>query len=374
MSPGDHLALPDNTTYFYLAEGAANIVYKISAGAAAPPKGVVQGQMEVSQNSNVASIITPLPDPFENKLLRVRKDLPTTLPCAVSHAAWLRLIAPLFRPDQIVGQSLIKLQPAGLITRLNVELRHWELHPRPMKYSTLSLDRRPKSRQGVYLAQDNYGLLITDMTHGTRSGTSVIEFKPKWLVQSLSAPVNSKRCRQCAHVARVNAKRSRDGEPLLALWCPLDLVSESLADLRLVSSQLLSLNRSPIRVGHFTNWLETNTLLKQLRFYQKELDRKGVLEGDVDDENFLAAMTLRDCTVFVKLPLDGTSGEVEARLGDLDLKSREKREYWRRSEIELIDEGWYEGLESEEIRQLLVCQLSRGKAQNRSPQTQINNR
>ena len=81
----------------------------------------------------------------------------------------------------------------------------------------------------------------------------------------------------------------------------------------------------------------------------------------MDDEDFLLAMTLRDCTVFVRFPSEGRSEEVEARLGDLDLKSREKKEYWRRSELELIEDGWYGGKESEEIRQPLVCQLSRGE-------------
>lgn len=194
-----------------------------------------------------------------------------------------------------------------------------------------------------------------------KDGTEVIEFKPKWLLQSPSAPATSKRCRQCAHVARVNAIRSRTDEQLSPLWCPLDLVSESPADRNLVSSQLLSLNKSTITVERFAKWLETNTLLKQLRSYQSEMDRKGVLEGDVDDENFLAAMTLRDCTAFVKFPPEESGGEVEARLGDLDLKSREKKEYWRRSELELIEEGWYEGKESKEIRQPIVCQLSRGR-------------
>ena len=50
--------------------------------------------------------------------------------------------------------------------------------------------------------------------------------------------------------------------------------------------------------------------------------------------------------------------EVEARLGDLDLKSQGKKEYWRKTELSLIEEGWYEGQESEEKRQPLVCQLS----------------
>lgn len=99
-----------------------------------------------------------------DKLLRVRKELSTTAPCAISHAAWLRLIAPLFHPDQIIAQALIKLQPSGIVARLNAELRHWEQNPHPMKCSSRSLDRRPKARQGVYIANDDYGLLVTDMT------------------------------------------------------------------------------------------------------------------------------------------------------------------------------------------------------------------
>lgn len=40
---------------------------------------------------------------------------------------------------------------------------------------------------------------------------------------------------------------------------------------------------------------------------------------------------------------------IEARLGDLDLKSSagEKAEYWRSLERSLIDGGWYTGTEGE---------------------------
>ena len=186
----------------------------------------------------------------------------------------------------------------------------------------------------------------------------MVEVKPKWLTQSLSAPANSKRCRQCAHVARVNAKRSRAGEQPTALFCPLDLVSESPADLRRVSSQLIGLDKGPGIIERFAKWLETDPLLKLLRSHQAKLDQQGVLVGDVDDENFLTAMTLRDCTLFVKFRPEESGEKVEARLGDLDLKSKAKKEYWRRSELELIEEGWYEGNESTEDRQPLVCRLS----------------
>ena len=89
-----------------------------------------------------------------------------------------------------------------------------------------------------------------------------------------------------------------------------------------------------------------------------DLDQTGVLEGDPNDEKLLAAMTLRDCTVFVKVT-DADPREWEARIGDLDLKSRDKIGYWRGVERDLIEEGWYKGSERDEDRQPIVCRLSR---------------
>lgn len=186
-----------------------------------------------------------------------------------------------------------------------------------------------------------------------------MEFKPKWLSQSHSAPPSSKRCRQCARVARANAERKRTGEPLRTLWCPLDLVSESRADLEGVAVQLLAPKQDPALATRLARWLETSPLLRQLCAAQKRLDGKGVLAGEVD-ERFLAAMTLRDCTVFIKFPWGAGGRAVEARLGDLDLKSAGKKAYWRATEVGLIEEGWYSGHEREEDRQPLTCQLSRG--------------
>lgn len=91
------------------------------------------------------------------------------------------------------------------------------------------------------------------------------------------------------------------------------------------------------------------------------MDHKGVLDADVDDPNILVAMTLRDCTVFVRFPEDPSRDEwdIEARLGDLDLKSKGKEQYWKSVETALIQEGWYEGKESREFAQPLTCHISR---------------
>lgn len=84
----------------------------------------------------------------------------------------------------------------------------------------------------------------------------------------------------------------------------------------------------------------------------------GVFSQDEITTEFCAAMTLRDCTVFVRFPAD-PEADIEARLGDLDLKSPDKVGYWRETEMLLIGEGWYAG--EEVASQPLECLLSRGK-------------
>ena len=99
-----------------------------------------------------------------DRLVRFRKNLPTTAPCVVAQANWERLIKPLFPENQLVDQTLIELKPGKIIAKLNEELRGWELYDYPMEGSLRSTDPRPTKRQGIYLADDDHALLITDMT------------------------------------------------------------------------------------------------------------------------------------------------------------------------------------------------------------------
>jgi inositol-pentakisphosphate 2-kinase len=71
-------------------------------------------------------------------------------------------------------------------------------------------------------------------------------------------------------------------------------------------------------------------------------------------------MTLRDCSVYVRFPAKEKDDEkmVEARLGDLDVKSAEKGGAWKRQERELIEGGWYTGSEVEKRREI-TCALGR---------------
>lgn len=255
-------------------------------------------------------------------------------------------------------QRLVSLKPSGIVKTLNAELRENE-------NSNLGQDCvRPSRRRGVFLADDEFGLLITDMT-ATDPSAGTLEFKPKWLLQSPTAPKGAVRCRTCARIARLNAINARNRLSAYDTFCPLDLLSTDPKILDKVARQLLAQTATPSRVSHVTRWLRSNSLLPKLKRLQAELDPKGVLiEPHHDDLKI--AMTLRDCTVYLRFNQnDGNRHdklqqlEADARLGDLDLKSSAKVTYWLTMERNLINEGWYTGNEKESDRQPLTCALSR---------------
>lgn len=305
-----------------------------------------------------------------DKLLRLRKDLPTA-PCEIAQAYWEKYIRPLFEQDEIVNQSLVAVD-TGLITQLSTQLREGEVNG---KLDGLNRSRL-KKRHGTYLAYDTHGLLVTDMTPGlcsvflawilwvliteVFSGQYFVEFKPKWLVQSPSAPADSKRCRTCALAARTKAN-ARPGETLKSPVCPLDLISADISDVERAAGLFPATTQ--VNKERLIRWLRSTRLLQRLRDIQDKMDSKGVLDADTDDPNLLVAMTLRDCTVFVRFPDDPSNDDsaVEARLGDLDLKGKGKEEYWKSLERALIEEGWYEGKEKAEDAQPLTCSIGRVK-------------
>ncbi|KAI1000468.1 hypothetical protein K3495_g7729 [Podosphaera aphanis] len=336
----DSLILPANVQLEYLNEGAANIVYKISIApnTGLSPSEVGPSELDTKKNNSV----------FEKKLLRLRKDLPTSNPVGISQSHWTNLIAPLFNSNEIVQQSLVSVKPSGIIQRLNQELQDWE----HSKYKT-----RPKNRHGVYLADEDYGLLVTNMTP-IKDLNILVEFKPKWLVQSLCAPPNAVRCRQCAQNARVFAEFG-----ILDIhtktFCPLDLFSDNQNTIMKLARNLLPLDADEEYRRRLALWIQDFAPLHRLRELQIQLDQTGVLNANPSDENLLLAMTLRDCTIFVRISQD--SENIEARIGDLDLKSASKIEHWKYTENRLINGGWYSGTEDRAQRQPNNCLLGRSK-------------
>ena len=390
-------ALPESLVLDYLAEGAANVVYRLSfpeppgqhgtgastaAGSMTPGDGAEEDPHNGSIVDNQRSGASPAArgdwTRFQNRVLRLRKAVSAGVPIAISARSHGEVFQPLFPPGSLLDQDLVRM-PSTIVSRCNARLREDERS-----------GERPDKRHGVYLAEDEaYGILLTDMTPGTegdglrgaceqdaasaldaddpqrprrrrcRTREVLVEFKSKWLVQSPSAPAGATRCRTCALRAQHNAVRRRQGQQPERSFCPLDLVSVDKARVDRAVRGVFDQNRrqqrqrqqrrqdvSPLfdelpdelpdnslqeRVVRF---LHRHPLLLRLRQLQVELDQRGPAhaglmpssssssssssalaaassgdfvgavtgtETNALERDFLIAMTLRDCTVFLKV-------------------------------------------------------------------------
>ncbi|KAL1967339.1 hypothetical protein VTN77DRAFT_3385 [Rasamsonia byssochlamydoides] len=324
MTPALIPELPAGVQLLYLAEGGANIVYRM-----------LLPSVDIAASSEIAPTAIDEPGPaalLEGKLLRLRKDVKYGIPYEKTARNFDSKVRPLFKPEELVDQTLVRL-PAGLVHRCNEQLRANERK-----------GKRPAKRHGVYLSTtEHFGLLITDMTDANDLRTTVAEFKPKWLIQSPSAPSNAKRCRTCALREMKNHKALQAGCKEERSFCPLDLVSDKMEDV-LRAVRFIKGCSDPHRLARA---LYRNRTLLKLREYQRKWNDVGLVRHPAHSSEMSFAMTLRDCTMFIKMPPDENQ-PVEVRLGDLDLKSAAggKAQYWLDIENQLIQEGWYTGEKS----------------------------
>ena len=285
----------------YFAEGAANIVYRILPR---PPTPGSSFEAEIGDVDECppTEISAPLMDPtFLGKLLRLRKDLPFTLPVLESHRQFVDTFPSLISPTHLVEQSLVKVTES-LLRHCNDGLRMDE-----------SRGARPEKRRGTYLAENEpYGCLMTDMSCTSLEDEAYcgVEFKPKWLIQSPSAPQKARRCRTCALRARNshNTVQPPDtGRQSSLGFCPLMLVSEDRSMIAQAITNIVRQKRKTASesenqiVRYITDFLHQDPLLRRLRALQLELDPKGIFETDTSSVEFLVGMTLRDCTLFFKV-------------------------------------------------------------------------
>ena len=323
MSMTMAVPFPSNATLEYLAEGAANIVYRFSLP---PPSPIIEADASLNDYEDGRSTPPPseLPalhyDPiFQNKLLRLRKALPTTTSVLASQEKFEQVIQSLIPSEYLVQQTLVKLPP-DLQADCNRDLRLME-----------EVGTRPTKRHGIYLAVDAmYACLVTDMTPAGNQGQVVIDFKPKWLAQSPSAPAGSRRCRTCALRAMRKASGKLEDEPYYdpsfqrppASLCPLDLVSDESRRVPLAVKGILDHSKWPPSTrewltSRLTEFLTGNLIILLLRCLQQDFDPKGVSQVSLDDPDFLTAMTLRDCTMFVVV---GSLRAVSAERADCDAR------------------------------------------------------
>lgn len=409
--------LPEDIQLEYLAEGGANIVYRILIstpshsevallpsetgyyGNATPPPTEVEEHDLTTDNFNSNDDVDDSIDITSGKLLRLRKNVRFGLPYSHTASDFRSQIRPLFHPEELVDQFLVRVPPA-LVRRCNEKLRDSE-----------RMGKRHVMRHGVYLATDEpMGMLITDMTNpvpvpSTRVAAEtaaaaaeeeetikVAEIKPKWLVQSPSAPKGARRCRTCA----LRDMKAADGAtttptttstsknkalylppPGKASFCPLDLISTNEQDLqRTISTTIFAHHHHRTTPSNqllhtVTRALYRHPTLLKLQNLQRLHNNVGLLGPGSGSSEMSLSMTLRDCSVFVKIsPLitqtntktnTDTEIDIDIRLGDLDLKSAAngKAEYWLGIEKRLICEGWYMGQQPSQAKTEGECVLSR---------------
>jgi inositol-pentakisphosphate 2-kinase len=285
---------------------------------------------------------------YPGKLLRVPKAGTTAFPYPDLQDYWNTTIRPLFAHDQLVKQELFALEGTDIIQKLNIVLRRHE-------------DHRREDFRGSRVADTSFAMLIDNM--GPRTGEMLLEFKPKWLIQSSNAPSTATRCRNCARDAY---KAHKAGETLARPpFCPLKLLKapalkcdhrstvdpdncEFCGILNAVLGFRSGDRPAPKHcVTSLAAWLRNNTLLPTLARRQEE---------NSNDLGLL--MTLRDCTCFVRMS-SSSDAELEAKLGDLDKKNGDaKMATWLQMENNLCTGGFYEA--KEEPRQTTACCLEPG--------------
>ncbi|KAM4054637.1 inositol-pentakisphosphate 2-kinase domain-containing protein [Hirsutella rhossiliensis] len=290
-----------------IGEGAANAVFQLDGAAAASD--------------------------LNGLLLRVAKVPSRNHAPTYNYLAQQRFYQTSIKPrlgEYAVQQELVILHKSGIVDMLNRLLQDID-------------STRKKKFRGSLIGQTDWGFLVQDMRPQDPAECVLIEFKPKWLSQSPSAPKASVRCRQCATELR-NLIRDPSGDRMLPEHkpCPLSLVNKD------APAQV----SSPFRIAphlardgrsdHFRQVLGTivnHPSIRDLKTQQDLLDKLGPLYAEPTDP-FLIAMTLRDCTCFAQIHRRRQS--VKIRMGDFDWKDPlVKFDSWRRAEQELIDGGFY---------------------------------
>jgi inositol-pentakisphosphate 2-kinase len=283
MTKPNLFELPAGVQLVYLAEGGANVIYSFVSSAPA------NSSLAVKRSLSPAEVDTDnVPALLRGKLLRLRKETTADIPYQEIIHNFDNIIRPLFKPEELVDQTLIRL-PEGLIQRCNEQLRLAEVN-----------GLRPPKRHGGYLClKESFGLLVTDMTTTDDPGASLAELKPKWLTLSPSAPSTARRCRTCALREMKNHSTRSLKQTDHQSFCPLDLVSERFENVLRATSFIKGCKDR----AQLARILYRNPTLQKLQAHQKAMRNVGLHGPKPQSRELSLAMTLRDCTIFIRVSL-----------------------------------------------------------------------
>lgn len=295
MTKPSLLELPPGVQLVYLAEGGANVVYRFVSAVKSPIATKRDPRQPLSPGAFEAA------EPFTGKLLRLRKDTAANVSYKEIMQNFNTTVRPLFKADELVDQTLIQL-PEGLVHRCNEQLLLAE-----------SNGGRPQKRHGGYLSlTEPFGLLVTDMTTFDDPGSTLAELKPKWLIQSPSAPATALRCRTCALRKMKNYDARSLGQKEQRSFCPLDLVSETFEDV-LRATRFIKGCGDRTRLAQI---LFCNPTLQKLLSHQKTFCKVGLHGPPVQSIETSLDMTLRDCTLYIKVRISPSHSPIR-RMTDI---------------------------------------------------------
>jgi inositol-pentakisphosphate 2-kinase len=372
----------------YLNQGGANLIFTIHSWS---PTTAANGEAFVFVDAKDGSLkVTPIHhSELISRVLRVDKGLNKTLRCDEIISGFYGHVWPLFAPEAVITIVVIpekasyKLQP---ITMPDLDFTtHLMDHQGVALYPSVMLDiaskanavRKDQAQRPLHTQR--WGILLPDMS--PTAGSSVtIEVKPKWLAQSPTAPTNAIRCRTCA----LQIIKPKDPKKYI---CPLQLlngnwdtvypwilgrVTEQISSHSPKSATSKTADHTTSIATHLAIYMtkgDGQSLLQHLLSLQRKLDHHGVLcrmrmnaasqdVRDAFDRNLRLAMTLRDCSLFIRIKYGSAGADaksIECKLGDLDFKSADKIDDWLEKENELLKSDAY----TRKVGQDLACWISR---------------
>jgi inositol-pentakisphosphate 2-kinase len=365
----------------YLNQGGANVIFKIHPWL---PNKAGNGEAFIFVDAKIDSLtVVPIHhSELVNKVLRIDKGLNKTLRCDEIISGFYSHVWPLFIPAAPITIVVISpeatyallpiLMPDLDFTKHLMDHQGVALYPSVMVDVTSKTDTVRKEREAQRpLHTERWGILLPDMSPEVGSSVT-IEIKPKWLAQSPTAPPNAIRCRTCA----LQVLKPKDPKKYI---CPLQLLNgrwDSIYPwiLGRVAEQIGEQARPHDKdqtsaiASHLATYLikgDGQALLQHLRSLQRKLDHHGVLcrkwtkdssqeVRDAFDRNLRLAMTLRDCSLFIRMKYSSAGADastIECKLGDLDFKSADKMDDWLEKETELLKSNAY----TRELKEDLGC-------------------
>lgn len=387
--------VPSSAVCTFVGEGAANVVFELSGvedhpdlNGTAPP-------------SNISEVLARASRANQNpgQLLRLPKDESNGPSYAELQEYWENKVSPLFEPHELVQQKLVQLpQDPDFVDRLNQQLEQIEekgtrrhdfaghrFLPDGMNTGMLVEDMRPRvaTRPSSSGADDGQGQ--NDGQEDDDDLFTLHEIKPKWLHQSPRAPEGAEQCRNCAREVQRNLKNSTRNP----VFCPLNLVkaTDFPRNQNVAGDIRRALGLSAAQSDNLQAWLRGSTLLRRLRANQWALDHadekvvpasdsasasasgpssSSTSGGDDNIAKYCLAMTLRDCSLFLRIPRrpGASADDVVAKLADLDKKNYgSKHGYWEGMEDGLHEKNLYWKSGSDGVSGALTdCQLPFYKA------------